>query len=503
MKKNTKIKKSQVSPAVGNALVAGLAKVSNTTLTENGALTNKSTLSHTLDFFGQGGALRTREESDINSLFSKAFAENRLAAMKTLFYLRDVRGGQGERKTFRTILRWLAVNQPEVLRKNLENVSFFGRWDDLYSLVGTPLENEIFKIIALQLTNDMVAMKKEESVSLLAKWLKSENTSSKESCRLGRLTRERLGFSPKKYRKTLSALRRYINVVEVSMCANQWDNIDFSKVTSKAALTYKKAFGKHNPTGFENFLKKVESGEVKINAGALYPYEILRSIIHENDNMSLRSLDLQWKSMPNWVGDEDNYFMVIADTSGSMAGLPILVSVSLALYLSERNVGPFKDCWINFSNNPTFQKVIGNTLKEKWENIDKENWDGSTNLISAFELILSTAKKFNVLQKDLPKNLIIISDMEFNIASDSNDKTNFEMIEEKYKENGYIIPKLIWWNVNSRNDNCPITKDDNGTCLVSGCSPSIFKSVLSGKEFNPVDVMLEIINKERYDRVMI
>jgi len=505
MKNTKKITKSQVSPAIGNALIAGLSKVNNTTLTENGALTNKSTLSHTLDLFGQGGALRTREESDICNLFSKAFAENHLAAMKTLFYLRDIRGGQGERRTFRAILRWLAVNQTEVLRKNLGNISFFGRWDDLYVLTGTPLENEIFELISRQLSLDILAMKNEESVSLLAKWLKSENTSSKESCRLGHLTREKLGVSSKKYRKTLSALRRYIKVVEVSMCAGEWNNIDFSKVTSKAAMTYKKAFSKHNPTGFENFLKKVESGEVKINAGAVYPYEILRSIQHERDPLSVRSLDLQWKAMPNFLEGNEHKGIVIADTSGSMNGMPILVSISLAIYFAERNVGPFKDVFLTFSNTPTFHTIVGNTLKEKYDSLDQGGWDMNTNLQAAFDLVLSTAVKNKVPVKDMPTVLYIVSDMEFDEAC--NNQTNFEALKNKYQATGYKLPVVVFWNVNSRNDQNPVRFDDKGTVLVSGCSPTILQAVLAGIELeqekvDPITVMLQKLNDERYNRVV-
>lgn len=500
-----KITKKQLVPSVGNALVSGLSKVSNMTLTENGAITNKSTLSHTLDLFGQGGALRTRSEDDINGLFSKAFAENQLAAMKILFYLRDIRGGQGERRTFKTVLRWLAVNHTEVLRKNLENISFFGRWDDLYALVGTPLESHTFGVIARQLALDITAAKEGGSVSLLAKWLKSENTSSKESCRLGKLTRETLELSPKKYRKVLSALRRYIKVVEVNMCANNWKEIDFSKVTSKAAMTYKKAFGKHNPEGFANFLKKVETGEVKINAGALYPYEILRSIMHERDEMSAKSLNLQWKAMPNFLEGNEHKGLVIADTSGSMSGMPILVSISLAIYFAERNVGPFKDVFLTFSERPTFHKIVGNNLKEKFDSLDQGGWDMNTNLQAAFDLVLSTAVKNKVPAKDMPTVLYIVSDMEFDAACGSS--TNFESLKAKFKAAGYKLPVVVFWNVNSRNDQNPVCFDDAGTVLVSGCSPTILKAVLAGVELkgekvDPLTVMLGKINDERYNRVV-
>jgi len=498
--------KNQVSPSVGNALVSGLTKVSNMTLTQNGALTNKSTLSHTLDFFGQGGALRTRTENEINSLFSKAFAENQLAAMKTLFYLRDVRGGQGERRTFRSILQWLAVNHANVIEKNIDNISFFGRWDDLYCLVGTPLEYLIFNVFSTQLAKDMVAMNNGESVSLLAKWLKSENTSSDVSCKLGRLTRQKLNLSSKKYRKILSALRRYIDVVEVKMCNDDWKSIDFSRVTSKAAMSYKNAFNEHNPAGFADFLKKVESGEVKINAGAIYPYEILRSIVKQTNEIGIKSLDLQWKAMPNFLEGNEHKGLVIADTSGSMSGLPLLVSISLAIYFAERNVGPFKDVFLTFSNSPEFHTIVGNNLKEKYDSLDQGGWDQNTNLQLAFDLILSTAVKNKVPAKDMPTVLYIVSDMEFDSACGDNAYTNYETIKNKYENAGYKLPTIVFWNVNSTNNNNPVTVDDKGTVLVSGCSPSILTSILGNKEIEKIDplmVMLNKLNEERYNKVVV
>ena len=492
-----------------NPFVKAMQVQSNFGLTENGAVTNKSTLSSVLDFFGAAGAVRTRSESDVISLFSKAFAEDRLLATRILFYIRDVREGQGERKTCRTIINWLAKNYPDVVRKNLENIAFYGRYDDLYSLVGTPLEKETFDLIGNQLKEDLRNMKKGESVSLLAKWLKSENTSSEESRKLGRKTREALELSPKKYRKILSALRKHIEVLETKMCAGEWDSINFERVPSKASMNYRKAFGRHDQDRYAAYLKSVEKGEAKMNAGSVFPYEILRSVIGNGCRSGVSAqealqADLQWKSMPNWLEGNEHYGLVIADVSGSMTSpemLPILVSVSLALYFAERNTGPFKDFWLNFSSSPTFQKFQGNTLLEKYNNMDKSNWSQSTNLQAAFDLILNTSVKNKVAQKDMPSVLYIVSDMEFNATSAGN--TNYDSIKEKYKKAGYKLPRLVWWNVNSRNDNFPIRSDENGTALVSGCSPSILKSLLSAKSFDPLSIVYETVNSPRYERVTV
>jgi hypothetical protein len=490
------------TPSV-NPLVQGMTIATNYTLTENAALTNKSTLNDVLDWFGAGGALRTRSEVDIINLFSRAFAQDKLLALKILFYFRDVRMGQGERKTFRVLLTWLANRYAEVAKKNLENVPFYGRWDDLYSLVGTPLEKDVFAIFSSQLKSDILNMKKGESVSLLAKWLKSENTSSGESRRMGHKTREALGLSPKKYRKILSALRKYIDVLEVKMCGKKWDEIDFEKVPSKASLNYRKAFGKHDQERYAAYLKSVEKGEAKMNAGALYPYEIIEKISGAFMEQDIKSLDLLWKSMPNWLEGNEGNFLTISDTSGSMHGRPIAVSVSLAIYFAQRNIGPFHNVWMNFSNHPSFQQLKGNNLKEIWDNIDRTNWDQSTNLQSAFDLILSTAVKNKVEQKDIPKAIFVISDMEFNVGCPSNNKTNFEVIKEKFAKCGYELPKVVWWNVNARNDNFPVRVDDTGTCLVSGCSPSIFKSVMKSKAVDPMSTVYETVNVERYNRIVV
>lgn len=487
-----------------NPFVQAMQVQGNFTSTENGALTNRSTLNDILDFFGSGGALRTRPEQDIVNLFTRAFAQDRLLALKILFYFRDVREGQGERQTVRYILKYLANNYTDVLRKNLANIPFYGRYDDLYSLVGTPLESEAFELIGNQLKADLKNMKAGESVSLVAKWLKSENTSSAESRNLGYKTRKALELSPKRYRKILSTLRAYIDVLEVKMCSGNWNDIDFEKVPSKASLNYRKAFGRHDQERYAAYLKAVEKGEAKINAGAVYPYEIFRSIVNGATPQEILQSDLQWKAMPNWLAGNEHYGLVIADVSGSMSmsmnGLPLLVAVSLALYFAERNIGPFKDMWMNFSIEPTFQKFKGNNLFEKFQNMDKANWSQSTNLQAAFDLILNTAVANRIAQKDMPSVLYIVSDMEFN---DCGSQTNNDAIKAKYARAGYELPRIVWWNVNSRNENFPIRSDENGMAMVSGASPSILRSLLSAKSFNPLDIVYETVNTPRYERVTV
>lgn len=499
----TKNKLSVNTLSTVNPLIAGLAQASNYTTTENGALTNKSSLSHVVDWFALGGALRTRTDADVINLFSKAFAEDPLRALKILFYFRDCRGGQGERKTFQTCLKWLANNHKDVVLANLENIPFFGRWDDLYCLFGTKVESNMLDLVVDQLRQDILAFKKGDSVSLLAKWLPSENTSSQETRLQGRKVREFMGITQKQYRKTLSQLRKHLNVVETQMCNNDWKSINFEKVPSKASMIYKGAFKKHQQERYVDYLSKVEKGEAKINAGTLYPYEIVRDVMRNHDSTLLKTLDMQWKNQIDYLADNPHKGIVVADVSGSMTmgtGLPILVSISLAIYFAERNLGPFKDCFLTFSNDSRLERVIGSTLEEKVSNLTRAHWGMSTNLQSCFDTVLNTAIKNKVKECDMPSVIYIITDGEFNSMSNGN-LTNFEAIKQKYKISGYNMPKLVFWNVNSRNDQVPVTINDRGVCLVSGCSPSILKSVLSGKEFTPLAILDETINKIRYDRV--
>ena len=472
-----------------NTLLKNIEKDQNFTLTENGALTNISTLSNLLDFFGLGGALRSRTEDDVVALFRKAFGEDKLLALKVLFYLRDIRGGQGERKTFRTILKWLGNEYPQTVCNNLSNIAFFGRYDDLFALEGTKCWNDVLELIA------SMWVSLEENV-LLAKWLPSPNTSSENTRRLARVIYKYLGISEKEYRQKLSKVRKAGKVVEPLMCSNQWEAIEYSHVPSKASLNYKDAFRKHDQVRYEGFLESVKKGEAKINAGALYPYEIVEKVFKGDDS---DTLDVLWDALPDYIGENKHNGIVVADVSGSMNGRPMAVSISLAMYFAERVEGQFAGHFLTFSETPRLQKVVGNNIREKVQNLSRADWGMSTNLQATFDLILGTAVKNNVPAEEMPDTIYIVSDMEFNSACRVH--TNFETIKTKYEVHGYKMPSLVFWNVNARNSQSPITKDDKGTCLVSGCSPSILKTLLLGQVISPLDVMLGAIGSERYEKV--
>jgi hypothetical protein len=465
------------------------------TTTTNGALSNSTSGSALLDFFGKAGALRAASEGDVLNYFTSAYAEDKTLALRILFYSGDVRGGQGERRLFRTCYRWLAQNDEKVAKKLLKLVPEYRRWDDVTeTLEETPLEQDGLKLLAAQLKKDVKA----EAPSLAGKWAPSAQASSDTTRRLAAKLRKEMRLSPRNYRKLLSGLRERINVVERLMCDDKWGKIDFSTVPSRAALLYKSAFNKHEPKRYASFLTKVEKGEVKINAGTLYPYDIVRDLWSKGGN-DARTLEAQWKALPDYLADNPHNGLVVADVSGSMSGQPMDVCLSLAIYFAERNVGAFNGYFMTFSGTSKLEKLKGNTLKEKIGNLQTAHWEMNTNLQSAFDSILGAAVRDSVPAKDMPKAIYIISDMQFD-ACVSDGQTNLDAIRAKYKAAGYKLPSIVFWCVNAHSDS-PVTVNDKGVCLVSGCSPSILKTVLSGKVVTPMDVLKNTVNVERYEPI--
>ena len=505
MKTKTKNKKSVgLLEAINNETVVK----NNFTTTENGALTHKTTLNSVLDFFSLGGAVRTRSEDDIIDLFSKAYNEDKLLALKTLFYLRDVRNGQGERDTPRKCLTWLSNIDKDVVVKNIKNIPEFGRWDDLFALDNTASETELYKFISKQLKQDLKSLKNGESVSLLAKWLPSISTSSKETRKLAKKVSSKLGLTHKEYRKTLSSLRSKIDIVETHLCEKEYSRIDYEKVPSKAGLLYRKAFSKNDANRYVKYLNDVKNGDKKINSSTLYPHDIVSAIANSqgNDNTSL---ELQWNSLPDYSDGKPQKVITLVDISGSMSTQisnnsrirAVDVSVALGLYFSERIQGPFKDHFITFESNSRLVKVSGN-ISQRIDTTFRLGSDmGSTDLQRAFELILDSAVANNVSKEDMPDTILCISDMEFNQGTSG--YTNHKQIKNKYAKAGYDMPRIVYWNVNARNNQSPVKKDTENTVLVSGYSPSILKTILSSKDHSPLDLMLEVLNKDRYDLVTV
>ena len=464
-----------------NKLVeATLTKNSTTT---NGMQTNSTSLNKCLDFFFIAGASRNMYEEEITSLFAGAMAENQTIALKILFWARDVRGGAGERRLFRICMLWLSENYPEVSARVTEHIPEFGRWDDIFYGDTDIAIKEI--LWALGGAN-----------ALCAKWMPRKGP-------IANRIRKAMGMTPKEYRKTLVALT---NVVETRMCKKEWNQIGYKTVPSKAFAKYRMAFRRNDPTRFESFLNEVKEGKSKINAGAIFPNDVIKPYLnmhHKNDD----AINEQWNALPNYMESSTENIIPVCDVSGSMSGTPMEVSVSLGLYISERNEGAFKDAFLTFSSNPKMNFLEGN-IWERTRQLSMADWGMSTNIEATFNLILDRAVRENVPQSEMPTKILIISDMEFNEATrkggyHGNPKeynlTAIEMIKEQYQEAGYKMPEVIFWNVNGRLNNVPVTMNEQGAALVSGFSPSILKSILGGEWENPLDLMLETIKNERYE----
>jgi hypothetical protein len=454
--------------------------------TENGAKTNASSLNPVLDFFALAGAMRGRVE-DAVKLFSKAYAEDELLALRALFYLRDIRGGQGERDLFRACLKEVSR---DALNKNLMLIPEYGRWDDI---LGLDLIT-IVDAIRIQLEKDEEAMGKGESVSLLAKWLPSENTSSHDTQVLAKKIYVALGLKPAQYRKKIVALRKHIKLLEQKMSAKQWAEIDYETVPSQAMRKHTKAFHRNDETRFTEFLGDVVKGEKKIKTSTLFTYEVF-DLVKEGEEATADAL---WKNLPDYT--QGNNALVIADVSGSMMGRPMSISVSLALYFAEHNTGAFKDYFMTFSHEPQLVKVLGKTLAAKLRNIENAQWDMNTNLESAFDAILAAAQKDKASADEIPKILYIISDMEFDGCVSGNE-TNLESAKRKFEAAGFTLPHVVFWNVDARNNQSPATMYDDNVTLISGSSASTFSYAVEGK--SPLESMKEILNSERYAPITI
>lgn len=496
-----------------NKLLTALKNEQNYTHTENGALTYKSTMSALLDMFAMGAAMRSRSEEDIIVMFIKAYKEDPLLALRMLFYMRDIRhNGQGERRFFRVIIKYMANSSEyrDAIAKNMIHIPEFGRWDDLYEFAGTPLEKQAFDIMHNQFQLDMEC----KTPSLLGKWLKSINTSSEESRELGQLTRLYFGLSERNYRKALASLRAKINVVECLMSANRWDEIEFDKIPSRAGLIYKNAFARRDiiKAKYENFAK---SENTTVNSKTLYPYEVIAKVIDlfkinswyrrpdiPLDNVDRLMINKYWDNLKDYFDGATLDALCVIDTSGSMvrsdAAAPINIATSIGLYCAERNKGPWHNTYISFSRTPRLVETNGVDFCDKVVRIVNENLCENTNIEATFDLILHTALKNHLSQDEIPKTLIIISDLEFDEArqySSISQKTLMEQIEDKWNSFGYKMPNIIFWNVDARHDNIPMKVKD-GISFVSGCSPAIFTSIMTGK--TGVDLMLEAINASCY-----
>ena len=488
----------------------GLQRELNTTQTWNGAKAQISTLNACLDLFGKVGSSRNNIPQIIN-LFLLAYQENPETATRILFYARDIRGGQGERSIFKAILKELAIIDSKIASKLVSLVPIFGRWDDLLVLEDTSVWQDVLNLYASQLEADTVLLQEDKPISLLGKWLPSINASSNNTKRLAKKIARFFEMSDKQYRTLLVALRTKIAIVEQSMCANEWQSINYEHVPSRASLLYRKAFHKHDEIRYTEYIEAVKAGKKKINASTLYPYDIVVAInggaYYEKPYLSTVERDVlnaQWEALPNYMEGNELNGLVLADVSGSMYSAysgkvrPIDVSTSLAAYIAERNTGVWKDQFLVFDSEPRLLKLGAGDIYSKIQAIKSSTrYMGYTNLMAAIEAILNTGLSNKLSDDEMPKMIIIVSDMQFDKACSNNNLTNFQMMQEMYNKASYSMPNIIFWNVNSAS-NVPMDKDATGTALVSGCSPSILKAVFNARFLTPLDLMNDAVYTERY-----
>ncbi len=464
--------------------------------TANGAVTNASSLNKNVDLFFLAGASRGK---DITSTFAGALVEDSEVAVRVLEWARDARGGAGERDTFRKLFGYVIRTEPELAGRLLVKVPELGRWDDVFIAFGTTLERDALRMIAFAL-NDV-------KDGLCAKWMPRQGEQANK-------IRSYMKMTPKAYRKLLVGLS---NTVEQKMCAQDWSGIVYPHVPSVAAGRYQKAFLKHDPAGYAKYKEKLVSGEAKVNASVAYPYDVIRSLRNGDKVVS----EAQWLALPNYLEGSDENILPVVDVSGSMQSVAVSgsvtaldVAISLGLYTSERMGGVFKDQFITFSGAPAMLKLTG-SLSQRFDQMSRSDWGMNTDIGAVFKLILSAAVKGKVPQKEMPTKILILSDMEFDacITTGGTGKkagyystggttvsvSAMEFIEKEYQAAGYKVPQIVFWNLNGRAGNSPVTYNKVGAALVSGFSPSIVKSVLGGEEMTPISIMLKTVMVERYD----
>ena len=488
-------------------------------MTENGQPALNTTMSKCLDLFAIIGSIRDRDEKDVYRHLTMAWDENPELTLKTIFYARDIEAGLGERKVFRTCLRWLASCHSEVVIKNFDSIAFFGRYDDFYALEGTPCEDAMFAYLKGVFQKDCQNFKSKQPISLLAKWLKSTNTSSAESRRLGEKTAKAFGLTIPSYRKILSALRKYSNVLEPVISANKWSEVNYNTVPGNAMLKYTSAFHRHDEIRFTEYISAVREDkkivgpdgqevDAKINTGHLFPYEIVGRYFRRSTSWVRHftvkpDLEAMWQGLNNYIPqDANSNTIVVADTSGSMEGQPLNIALSLAVYFAERNTGAYHNKMMVFSNRAKWITLPENaSLAEKLNVIPEEV--ANTNMEAVFDLILQTAVMNHLSQEDMPKNLIIITDMEFDQAANYNGTfdTFYNMMKKKFEVMDYQLPNIVFWNADARQDTFHATENVPYVQMVSGKASTVFADLLQGKVHTPYELMVEVLSKPRYDKI--
>ena len=497
-----------------NEYLKSLKVDNNYGYTENGGIKHKTTMSNVLDMFAMGGAMRKRTEDDIIIMFKKAYDEDHTLALRCLFYLRDVRGGQGERRFFRTVFKWMGDHLTEECENLIPRVSEYGRWDDLFELFGTKAEGAMMGYImyALNMNKD----------HLLYKWMPSINTSSNSTKERGRKFAREFGLTERQYRKFLSEGRKACNLVETLMSQNEWDQIAFDKLPSRAGLLYNNAFMRREETK-DRYAAFMSNEKTHVNASVLNPVDIAHQIFEyrhwNHPSITERNAwQKYWDNLKDYYDGKEEPGIAIVDVSGSMWGTPLEAAVSMGAYIAERGKGPFQNHFITFSDNPQLVEFEGVDIYDKFIRARNAEWGGSTNIEAVFNMLLSTALKHRTPASDMPKTLYIFSDMEFNgcvtagpavadtwgwsrgrkVLNESQIDTVIEAQARQWRAYGYEIPRVIFWNLDARHENIPAIGP--GFSYVSGFNMNMVECILSGKD--GVQLMLEKLNSPRYASIL-
>ena len=514
-----------------NEMKAILDKENNYQVTENGAVGYVSTGDVLTDLNFRVSSMRLGVSDVDKELFVQAMDSNLEYAIKWLFFMRDVRGGMGERDAFQKLYMLYAVCYPNEAKATLKLVAEFGRWKDVIDIINMDVADNLggMELVKDTFYDDIQNCMVGKSISLLAKWMPSINASGKARQQAKRFIKH-FGLTCQTYRKMLSKLRAYLDVTEVKTCGNRWGEIDYNKVSSNANARYTNAFKKHDEERYIEHCRKAMDASantgVKMHADVLFPHEIWAKYTqlsglswfdghYQNeygDYVSPADISLEalWKNLPD-LGECGNT-MVVVDGSGSMTcqcgGIkPIDVSRSLGVYFAERCQGEFHNILMEFSNHPELIDLTGcETLRDKIIEISKYTDCTNTDIEKVFMLILQTAVKSNMCQSELPERVLIVSDMEFDVATNNTKnhiygmKSLFEHLADIYAEYGYKLPKLVFWNVCSRTNTIPLCENEAGVILVSGFSPNILKMVMSDQT-DPWLALKETLDSKRYDCV--
>ena len=489
----------------------------NYSLTENGALAYKDSGKKLVNLNYAVSNMRKMHSDDILKLFRKAFYEDKELALKFLFYLGDIREGLGERRAFRIILRYLATEEPEILRKLIPYIAEYNRFDSILELLNTSLHEDLINYIREQLAEDGRGMHEGKSISLMAKWLPRTDCTNQQRRKIARqlaleLPLERPDNEKKHvlyqlYNKQLTQKRDYLDVIERKTSQNKWGEIDYNTVPSKANLKYSTAFFRHDEERRTKFLDEVKKGIAKINAGVLYPYDIVREYNNRPHGVQT-DLEMLWENLNNVLPQTETNLLVVCDGSASMTWnkssgslMASTIAQSLAIYCAERIKGQFCNTFITFSQNPRIINLNGENLYENLKIIDDYTECSNTDIYKTFKLILNAAINHSMPQEDMPDTILILSDMQFDSMADFS-KPLFKKIQQEFADAGYRLPKVVFWNLCGANDTLPVTGNEYGFGLVSGFSVNILKAILQD-EIDPYMMLVNVLRGKRYEPIKI